>query len=240
MGKRNVGKGKNKGERLPRSGQYLRMNFLYEASALLTSLSTDPHPLEKPATATFVPLENGLVVMGADESLANVSNQAAMDSEASCPMFTASDQFVVDSDGVVSCSMTNPTTNTQTIDNTNAANITTANRLTHSVYPLGKDLVPLARFYCHTMKKIAQRSVTRLDPNIKRSICQRCEALLMPGITCQSRLVRKAPRTMGFKCQVCCHQRNFVQNRTHKLFINDPKHQVWEYPESKPRGPPTR
>ncbi|KAJ1960348.1 Ribonuclease P protein subunit p21 [Dispira parvispora] len=214
MGKRNVGKGKNKGERLPRSGQYLRMNFLYEASALLTSLSTVPGPLEKPATTT--PLKNGLVPLEANQAL---NHRATTNSDRS--MVTDLDQV----DNVV------PTVNPHNARTTE--NTSTRNGLGCTVYSPGKDLVPLARFYCRTMKKIAQRSVTRLDPSIKRSICQRCEALLMPGITCQPRLVRKAPRTMGFKCQVCCHQRKFVQNPAHKLFVNDPKHQVWEFPETK-------
>ena len=41
----------------------------------------------------------------------------------------------------------------------------------------------LSRFYINTLRSISMKSVLRLHPNIKRTMCKRCDAHLIPGVT---------------------------------------------------------
>ncbi|KAL7272344.1 hypothetical protein RUND412_004853 [Rhizina undulata] len=47
---------------------------------------------------------------------------------------------------------------------------------------------PLSRFYLSTARAVAKRSVLRLDPSIKRTICKRCDSLLIPGVSSVHRI----------------------------------------------------
>jgi len=47
---------------------------------------------------------------------------------------------------------------------------------------------PLSRFYLSHARSIAKKSVLRLDPAIKRTVCKRCDALLVPDVTCTHRV----------------------------------------------------
>ena len=41
----------------------------------------------------------------------------------------------------------------------------------------------LSRFYINTLRRISMKSVLRLHPNMKRTMCKRCDAHLIPGVT---------------------------------------------------------
>ncbi|KAI5855894.1 RNAse P Rpr2/Rpp21/SNM1 subunit domain-containing protein [Tricharina praecox] len=47
---------------------------------------------------------------------------------------------------------------------------------------------PLSRFYLSHARSIAKKSVLRLDSKTKRTICKRCDALLVPDVTCTHRV----------------------------------------------------
>jgi ribonuclease P protein subunit RPR2 len=46
----------------------------------------------------------------------------------------------------------------------------------------------LSRFYLSHLRSIAKKNVLRLDPSVKRTICKRCESLLIPGVSCRERI----------------------------------------------------
>eukprot|EP01132_Coremiostelium_polycephalum_P006844 gene6844-8488_t len=46
----------------------------------------------------------------------------------------------------------------------------------------------LSGFYCDSLKQIAQKSVIRLNPSIKRNLCKKCSSLLLPGLSSTVRL----------------------------------------------------
>jgi ribonuclease P protein subunit RPR2 len=46
----------------------------------------------------------------------------------------------------------------------------------------------LSKFYVSHLRSIAKKNVLRLDPAVKRTICKRCEALLIPGVSCRERI----------------------------------------------------
>jgi ribonuclease P protein subunit RPR2 len=55
-----------------------------------------------------------------------------------------------------------------------------------------KNLAPLGRFYINTMKTIGTKQVLRVDPSIKRTLCKRCETILLPGVTSRVRVKCKS------------------------------------------------
>ncbi|KAF8252347.1 Rpr2-domain-containing protein, partial [Wilcoxina mikolae CBS 423.85] len=57
---------------------------------------------------------------------------------------------------------------------------------------LNSSTVNLSRFYLSCLRSVAKKSVIRLDPSIKRTICKRCDALLIPGVSCEHRIENKS------------------------------------------------
>ncbi|KAF9578272.1 hypothetical protein BGW38_006023 [Lunasporangiospora selenospora] len=45
-----------------------------------------------------------------------------------------------------------------------------------------------ARFFASTMREIGRKNVVRIGPSIKQTVCQRCEAVLIPAISCEVRV----------------------------------------------------
>ncbi|KAG4305124.1 hypothetical protein PORY_001294 [Pneumocystis oryctolagi] len=41
----------------------------------------------------------------------------------------------------------------------------------------------LAKFYINTAKKVAQKAILKINPSIKRTLCRRCDTVLLPSIT---------------------------------------------------------
>ncbi|KAK9322534.1 RNAse P Rpr2/Rpp21/SNM1 subunit domain-containing protein [Lipomyces orientalis] len=93
---------------------------------------------------------------------------------------------------------------------------------------------PLSRFYASQMKSVARKGVIRLDPNIKRSICKRCDTVLIPGRTCaiaiENGSVNTVPHAdvLTHTCKVCGGQKRFPvgQNRDFLVFTERPDHVV--------------
>jgi ribonuclease P protein subunit RPR2 len=50
----------------------------------------------------------------------------------------------------------------------------------------------LSRFYLTHLRSVAKKSVLRLGPSIKRTICKRCDTLLVPGVSCEHRVENKS------------------------------------------------
>ncbi|ORX41710.1 Rpr2-domain-containing protein [Piromyces finnis] len=57
------------------------------------------------------------------------------------------------------------------------------NEKIHSIIHKDYPLLPLARYYNTTLGVVAQKTVSRMDPNVKRSICKCCKTPLIPGLT---------------------------------------------------------
>ncbi|KAA8909168.1 RNAse P, Rpr2/Rpp21 subunit, partial [Sphaerosporella brunnea] len=46
----------------------------------------------------------------------------------------------------------------------------------------------LSNFYINHLRSAAKKNVLRLHSEVKRTICKRCEALLIPGVSCTERI----------------------------------------------------
>ncbi|KAI0075784.1 Rpr2-domain-containing protein [Panus rudis PR-1116 ss-1] len=51
-----------------------------------------------------------------------------------------------------------------------------------------KTCLDLSKEYTSSMKSIGQKTTTRLDPSVKRTICKKCNLILTPGVTAKVRV----------------------------------------------------
>ncbi|KAG8881494.1 hypothetical protein FRB97_009548 [Tulasnella sp. 331] len=59
-----------------------------------------------------------------------------------------------------------------------------------------ESLMELSRQHAHAMKVIAKKSVLRIDPSVKRTICKKCQTVLIPGVSATARKVFPSPPTL--------------------------------------------
>ncbi|KAG0334815.1 Ribonuclease P protein subunit p21 [Podila horticola] len=64
-------------------------------------------------------------------------------------------------------------------------------------------LTGTARFYASTLREIGRKSVIRIDPSIKRSICLRCEAVLVPYVSAEIRVEAEPQLNTMVICKSC-------------------------------------
>ncbi|KAI5805852.1 RNAse P Rpr2/Rpp21/SNM1 subunit domain-containing protein, partial [Geopyxis carbonaria] len=50
----------------------------------------------------------------------------------------------------------------------------------------------LSRLYVGTLRSVAKKNVLRLAPELKRTLCKRCDAVLVPGVTAETRRENKS------------------------------------------------
>ncbi|CAG8482597.1 12845_t:CDS:2 [Dentiscutata heterogama] len=81
-----------------------------------------------------------------------------------------------------------------------------------------KSLIPLSRFYISTMKSIGTKQVLRIDPSIKRTLCKKCESVLIPGVTSRIRIKSKPEPQLQVMCTQCGTTRGYPARKGYQLF----------------------
>ncbi|CCE82667.1 Piso0_002403 [Millerozyma farinosa CBS 7064] len=90
----------------------------------------------------------------------------------------------------------------------------------------------LSRALARNMSLVAKKTVLRLSPHMKRTICKNCNTVLNPGLSMSSRIEnksrRKAPHNdvLVYECNHCKAEKRFPigKNREHELYVD--KHAV--------------
>ena len=67
----------------------------------------------------------------------------------------------------------------------------------------------LSRFYLDILRKTATRSVLRLDPAVKHTICRVCSSLLTPGESALVRIKKKPEPHCIYTC-LFCHSNRYI------------------------------
>ncbi|RCK62834.1 Ribonuclease P protein subunit RPR2 [Candida viswanathii] len=114
------------------------------------------------------------------------------------------------------------------------ANIDNYARLSH-LYQISNQLTTshpglgvLARGYNRNLDLIAKKTVTKVSPHLKRSICKKCNTLLIPGLTVTiyienlSREKLQHCDVLVNKCSNCGECKRFPvgKNRDYQLFVD--------------------
>ncbi|XP_059222738.1 uncharacterized protein LOC131996800 [Stomoxys calcitrans] len=102
----------------------------------------------------------------------------------------------------------------------------------------------LASYYGELCKNIGKKSVLRMEPSIKRTLCKRCSLAQQPSITSEI-LVRKGKTTNIYptssidesselicKCKLCGHSKKFVVNSSYKFWLENKDESVAEVLET--------
>ncbi|XP_055846497.1 uncharacterized protein LOC129912311 [Episyrphus balteatus] len=80
----------------------------------------------------------------------------------------------------------------------------------------------LSAYYGNLCKSIGKKSVLRIDPNIKRSLCKKCHMALKPGVTADVSAVDCKKEIFSIKCKKCNHSKNFPINLDYKFWLENP------------------
>ncbi|KAK2169877.1 hypothetical protein LSH36_6g05074 [Paralvinella palmiformis] len=81
----------------------------------------------------------------------------------------------------------------------------------------------LTRTYVQSLKAVAEKSVLRLDPSLKRNLCKKCYMLLVPGITCTVRVKSKRQKHVVVRCLDCGTVKRFNLDVSHRLWSQQPE-----------------
>lgn len=95
---------------------------------------------------------------------------------------------------------------------------------------------PLASYYSDNMMGCARKAVLRMEPDLKRSICKRCQTPLIPGETARVRLTSRPVKGVKWTCLTCRNTKRFPTKRGYKLWLEQPEAvvEVLDYtPQSK-------
>lgn len=86
----------------------------------------------------------------------------------------------------------------------------------------------LAHFYANTLRSIGKKNVLRLDPSIKRSICVRCDAILIPAISSNARFKKRGGRyARVMTCDKCKSVKSMpLDDPSYELYHDKSEHQV--------------
>jgi len=93
----------------------------------------------------------------------------------------------------------------------------------HCVLAQDPENTQLARFYLDLMKSVSAKVVMRLQPDIKRTICKKCSALLVPGVTATVRMKGRRQKHMVVTCIDCGRVKRFNAEESHVLWTDRPE-----------------
>ncbi|XP_017781626.1 PREDICTED: ribonuclease P protein subunit rpr2-like [Nicrophorus vespilloides] len=71
--------------------------------------------------------------------------------------------------------------------------------------------------YSNLMINISKKSVQRIEPTIKRTICKTCNQLLVPGQTCRVRIKNK---TIKYVCTICNAKKSYIARKDYELWCD--------------------
>ncbi|CAJ0847396.1 2608_t:CDS:2 [Entrophospora sp. SA101] len=84
-------------------------------------------------------------------------------------------------------------------------------------------LASVGRFYINTMKTIGKKQVIRMDPSVKRTLCKKCETLLLPSITSHVRIKSCPEPGLQITCKYCNAKKKFSTHKDLKLDLEKPE-----------------
>lgn len=79
-----------------------------------------------------------------------------------------------------------------------------------------------ASYYGNVMIGCAKKSVLRIEPDIKRTICKCCQSPLIPGETAKVRLVSKPMKGVKWTCLTCLSVKKYPTKKGYKLWTEQP------------------
>jgi ribonuclease P protein subunit RPR2 len=79
-----------------------------------------------------------------------------------------------------------------------------------------RNLSALSQHYGAVLRSVARKSVATISSNVKKCLCRRCDALLVPGSTSTVRLRARAERHLVVSCNACGFQQRKALRRDNR------------------------
>jgi ribonuclease P protein subunit RPR2 len=79
-----------------------------------------------------------------------------------------------------------------------------------------RDLPVLSQHYGAVLRSVARKSVATISSNVKKSLCRRCDALLVPGDTSTVRLRSRREPHFVTSCRACSFQQRKALRRDNR------------------------
>jgi len=76
----------------------------------------------------------------------------------------------------------------------------------------------LSAHYGQILSKVAKKSVLRMDPSIKRTVCKGCGSLLKPGVSSVVRKRKKNKGSVNHTCRTCGTNKSFGVREEYEIW----------------------
>lgn len=81
----------------------------------------------------------------------------------------------------------------------------------------------LSSAYNSILKGLTQKSLLKIDPEIKRNICKGCNTMLIPGTTVTCRMVKKTKGVIKWSCKFCGKSKIYKKNNNNCIWSENSK-----------------
>lgn len=81
----------------------------------------------------------------------------------------------------------------------------------------------LSSAYNSILKGLSQKSLMKIDPEMKRNICKKCNTMLIPGQTVTCRAVKKSKGTIKWTCKFCGKSKTYKKNDKYSMWSENPQ-----------------
>ncbi|XP_034936767.1 ribonuclease P protein subunit rpr2 isoform X2 [Chelonus insularis] len=78
-------------------------------------------------------------------------------------------------------------------------------------------------FYGNAMINCAKKTVSKIEPDIKRTMCKSCQSPLVAGETARVRLMTKPIKSIKITCLLCKTSKRIVNKKEYKLWLECPE-----------------
>lgn len=76
----------------------------------------------------------------------------------------------------------------------------------------------LSSMYNSILKGLSQKSLLKLDPEMKRNICKGCNTMLIPGKTVTCRTIKKSKGAIKWTCKFCSKTKIFSKKNNYCIW----------------------
>jgi ribonuclease P protein subunit RPR2 len=86
----------------------------------------------------------------------------------------------------------------------------------------------VSNYYTHLSVNVAKKSLLKIEPQVKRTVCKGCEGLLLPGLTAQVRILKKPACVIQWRCMRCQTWKKFPSIRRYEAWFENA---TFKYPD---------
>jgi len=87
---------------------------------------------------------------------------------------------------------------------------------------MGEHCPGLSSTYNSILKGLSQKSLLKIDPEMKRNICKKCNTMLIPGKTVICRTIKKSKGMIRWTCIFCGKSKTYKKSDNYCMWSENP------------------